>query len=533
MAVKIEDLLAQQNKLLAALTEINFAKSAPRNSGYKKLRVARKHSSDMLDMPPADLTSEAGVAEYRPLYDIEGPFHGFFQDGSLRQTLMNMVVYPVDGLANSIPTRANNIVNDLYGFFMRYSVSPDDDFEEGDVCDPAIPLVSDFDFMKMGASYGRLAHSIKTLDVTNLLLQAQARQYDQFYIQGEWRGVSARPDIATFRDVVGNLNVDLIVASAMRRKLADLGTYFQRTLLNWVWTGDPANTLGGKQIIQPLGLYRLINGKYSTSGLPIVTTAHMGGPTADQMKDTLSSIVVNLDGKAVGDGTFSLWQNLRAVEQLLHQRAAGTGMLPVDWKIYMITPLWDQITENLPCEVIADGCVIPGGEIAKNFNLNDGGTALFNMTTRQQMRDSQSLTMNGRTYQVVLDDTMPYETVEDDQGNFVGYKSSIFFIPFVVAGGEQILYWEYIDYSGMYSALGPMGQHGAGAKGWTDNGYYYHNITELRNCIEMQTEMQVRLIFRTPHLAARFDNLTCRASYQYPIFLDGAGKPAGWLIQPS
>jgi hypothetical protein len=531
MAVTQEEVLERMNALIEAL-QVSTAQKAvrPQGAGYRPIA---KHSSDMISMPPPDLSTAEGQMYHRPLYEAGGPFGGFFQDEALRQAFLNMLVYPTDGLASMIPTRANNVIDDKFGFFMRYSVEPDSRFDEGSVCDPAIPLVSDYDFMKMGLPYGRLSHAIRTIDVTNLILKAQFRQFDDFYIVGKWRGVSAQPDISLFGNGAGGLERDLIVASAIRRKFADLGTYFQRQIFNWAWTGDPANTPGGTQIIQPYGMYRLINGKYSTAGLPIYTTAHAGGPTDDRMKDALSSIVVNLEGKSVGDGTFSLWKTLRSVEQLMYQRAANTGMLPVQWKIFMITPLWDQIVEHLPCELVADGCTIPGGAIEKQFHLNDGGTALYNMTTRQQMRDSQAITINGRTYPVVLDDTMPYTLVKDDQGGLVGYKSDIFFIPFTVVGGEQVLYWEYIDYSQLYQELGPIADRAMDAKGWTDQGYYYHTITTLRSCVEMQTEMQMRLIFKAPHLAARLDNLTSAATYVYPIAQDGAGGQTGWLVPPA
>ncbi len=530
MAVELSELLERLNATLSTLADTNSQKAQVAPRGYVPVRAKHTGSSDMIAMPPPDRSTPAGILYHSPIYEETGPFGGFFQDGTLRQAFLNLLVYPTDGLASMIPTRANNVLDDKFGFFMRYDIAPEQGFSEGDVCDPATPLVSDYDFMKMGLPYGRLAHSIKTIDVTNLILKAQFRQWDDFYIVGNWRGVSARPDVSFFGDAAGNLDRDLIVASAIRRKFNDLGTYFQRQIFNWAWTGDPANTPGGKQVIQPYGMYRLINGKYSTCGLPITTTAHLAGPTADRLKDTLSSIVVNLEGKRVGDGTFSLWKTLRGVEQLLYQRAAGTGMLPVQWKVFMITPLWDQIIEHLPCELVADGCTIPGGVIDKQFHLNDGGTALYNMTTREQMRQSQSLTINGRTYPVILDDTMPYTIEKDDQGNLIGYKSDIFFIPFTVVGGEQVLYWEYIDYSQLYSELGPLGDRAMDAKGWTDGGYYYHQITTLRSCIEMQTEMQMRLIFKTPHLAARLDNLASNAVYLYPQAYNGQGGMTGDLV---
>lgn len=497
--------------------------------------VQQKHtgSSDFNTMPPPDVSTAAGVFEYRPLYDTQGPFGGFFQDVTLQTAFMNLLVAPQDGLAAHIPVRANNTVDDKWGFLVRYDVQPDGNYSEGEVCDPAIPLTSDYDFMKMGMPYGRIAHGIKTLDMTNLLLRYNRRQFDDFYVFGQFRGVPAVPNMQMFMTEAGTVNTDLIVASAIRRKYADLGTYFQRQILKWAWVGDPAATPGGKQIIQPYGMYRLINGDYANCGLPITTTAHIASADATRLKRALSSIVVDIDGHVVGDGTWSLWRWLIDVEELLYNRAANTGLTPVQWRIYMPSMIWSEIVKHIACEMAADGCTIPNGSgIDKVLNYNDGGLALFNIQARQQLENSMSLTLNGRTYPVVLDPTMPYTEVRDGNDQFLGYKGSIFFIPFT-AGGEQVLYWEHVDYSELYSELGPIQGRVENSRGWTDNGYWFHQIEQIRTCWEMQTEGQMRLIFKAPHLAARLDNIVVHKRFQSPQYWNGAGEPTGWLMPPA
>lgn len=539
MDPKLLQQLIESNVMLAQAIagQQKVAQAQARGPGYLPMPMsATKHSSDMINMPPTDLSTPAGVTEHRPLYDIEGTFGGFFQDGSLHQALLNLVVFPINGLGNELPVRPNNILDDKHGFLVRARVDDDTNYSESDdPCGPATPLVSDYDFMKWSLPYGKLARSISTIDVKNLILKAQMRQYDDFYVFGQWRGVPGTMGPSLFTAANGEMNTGLIRAAALRRKMADLGQYFQKWVLGKVWTGDPANTAGQHQTIEPYGLYRLINGEYSSSGLPITTTHRQGGPVdEDRMKNALSSLVWDAQSKVVGDGTWSLWRQLLDMEEIIYQRAASTGMLPVTWKIYMITPLWDEIVKHLACEMVADGCTIPGGGIDKVLNYNDGGLALFNLQARQQLQNSMALTLNGRTYPVVLDDTMPYEKTVDGEGRFTGYKGDIFFIPFSVAGGEQVLFWEYIDYSQIAPAIAALPDVSSNmAQGWSDSGRYYHTVTSLRNCVELQTEMQLRLIFRTPHLAARIDNVVVQRQYQLPMYWDGAGDSEGWLIPPA
>ena len=540
----IEQLLAQNAQLIQMLGNVVAGKAAESPKYYPGLtpvpvrapRAKHTGSLDMIEMPPVDLSTAAGVTEYRPLYDVEGTFGGFFQDGSLDRALLNLLVYPINGLAAMLPLNANNITNDQHGFLVRATVAPDSNFEEStDPCGPAIPLTSDYDVMRWAIPCVKLAHSIKTLDVKNLILRAQQRQYDDFYIVGQWRGVTDKLGPSMFNDAAGNFNVDLVRAAAIRRKMADLGNYFQTWLLHKVWTGDPANTPAGTQIIEPYGIYKFVNGDYSTAVLPTITTTHrVGGPMAEaDMKKALSSLVWDAQDKVVGDGTWSLWRQLLDMEEILYQRAAGTGMLPVNWKIFMVTPLWSEIVKHIACEMAADGCTIPNGAgIDKVLNLNDGGMTLFNIQAREQLLNSKALTLNGRTYEVILDDTMPYELVKDDQEAFLGYKGDIFFLPFQVGGGNQVLFWEYLDYSQIGSELSLLPDM-TGGMGWSDGGRYYHTITTLRNCIEIQTEFQMRLIFRTPHLAARLDNIVVHRQYQLPMYFNGSGGADTWLVPPT
>lgn len=532
MSKELETLVAQNAQMLALMGQMMMKQNGGQPSrpatGFGPTPIQQKHSDDMITMPPPNLSTPAGVYEYFPIWDPRGPYGGFFQDCNLASGLVNLIVHPTDGLASRLPVKPNNYVDDKFGFLARYDIRQKAGQTEGGVCEPAPYLESDLDFIKMKLPYGKLARSMNTIDINNLILNACRGAFDDFYIVGNWRGVSASMDISTFRDASGGINEGLIKASAIRRKLGELGSFFQQWLLHTTWTGDPAGATA--QTKEFYGIYKLVNGKYSTSGLPLEKTN--GANTPANVIDALSSIVVEVD-KVVGDGTWSFWRTMMDTERVLYQRAAGTGMLPVRWEIYMPPMLWAEIIKHIACEMAADGCTIPGGDPTKTLNMNDGGLALFNIQARQQLENAQALTLNGRTYPVVLDETMPYSVTDDGDGNFTGYEGDVFFLPFTVSGGEQVLYFEHIDYSQISAALAPLAERAMDAKGWTDGGQYQHYITTLRSCIELQTEFQPRLIFKAPQLAARLDKVRVEVNGQWPLPYDGAGARTSWLIPPA
>jgi hypothetical protein len=525
--MNIEEILEKQLALMEMMiaskaVDTPVRNNAPgnhrqRNQAPMMAPIRQKHT--LIENPPWD------HAQFnRPLYDSDTHFGGFFQDCALDNGLLNLLIHPVDGIANDIPIRPNNNIDSKHGFLTRYNIDEDEDFvDAGGPCDPCIPIISDMDFCKMNYPYAGLCRSISTIDVTQLILRACQNQFDDFYIIGNYRGVSDSIPNNTFNDS------ELIKVGAVQRKMSELGTYFQRWVLKHVWTGDPANgDAGGPNTrnSQFYGLLRLINGNYPASGLPLE-----GAQASLANCSALNSVVFNAAGNCIGNGTFSTYAALQEMEQTLYQRAAGTGVLPVQWRIYMVSTIWDELVRNIACEMAADGCTVPGGDPSKVLNMNDGGMALMNITAREQMRRSMTLTLNGRTYPVYLDDTMPYTKAAAvaPQTGFT-YTSSIFFIPFTAAGGEQVLYWEHIDYSQIYGELGALA---ADATGWTDGGIYWHQISQERNCIELQTQMSLRLIFKAPHLAGRIDNLCANVESSQNLFFDGAGAVVGGLAVSS
>lgn len=454
---------------------------------------------------------------HHPLYE-----QGFFQDSAMDPRVFTLLIQPMDSIVNMIPVRPNNVLNHKFAFVTGYNVfdaeveggqeEPDDD------CGPAIAIDSDFDLCRIQFPYGRLARRTKPMEINELIRRFNLRDYDDFMFTGDLRGETVFPEHFGFG---AQMDEDFIVQSAVRRWLFNLARYFQLWMMRNVWTGDPANNIGNKYK-EFYGLTQLINNNYGDES-PLDLESY-----DDDLGDCsfLNSDIKDFGGRCVGDSETgpTIYELLQEMEDTLYSRARKLGALPVQWGIFMLSPLWNELTKVIPCQMAGDGC--HGGQ---DVMPNDGGSGLFNMSMREQMRRTQTIELNGRTYPVFLDDTMPY-TEAGVQGppDTQQYTSDIFFVPFT-AFGQEVLFWEHIDYSETSRALAPIPGSQTDALGWSDDGRFHHVITAERWCFDVQSKVEPRLVFLAPHLAGRIQDVVACPLQRKPMAMDGAGNYAPHL----
>jgi hypothetical protein len=500
----LEKLLEKQINLMEAM--LNKANGAAVGGGSFAMQHREKHGHPV---GPLALSQE-----HRPLYE-----DAFFQDCTLNAAFMNLLIQPRNTIVNMIPVRPNNFLEQKFGFLTFMEVTDVGVEDAGTTaCDPCLMVDGDEDFCTISFPYGRYCRRTKTLETNELIRRFCARQYDDFYFEGDVRGVPA------FNPPFWNAQVDrqYISQSAVRRQLWRIGRSFQLWMMKTVWTGDPANNVGD-QYKEFYGLLRLITDDYDTNDLPI---------TAKDMRtrcSALNSDIKDFEGDCVGGGGKSLFEYLEELEFTLYTRAMNTGNLPVQWGIFMPSMHWNEITKHLPCEMATAGCGLPANAagVDRSIALNQGND-LFLLSMREQMRNSMSITLNGRTYPVYLEDALPY-TFDSAE---MSYTGDIFFIPFR-AGGREVLYWEHIDYSAIDQELAPIPGSQTDVLGWTDGGRYHHVISAERWCFEVQTKMEVRLVFLAPFLAGRIQNVCVRTLQEREVFYDGAFGQTGQLVKPT
>jgi hypothetical protein len=122
---------------------------------------------------------------------------------------------------------------------------------------------------------------------------------------------------------------------------------------------------------------------------------------------------------------------------------------------------------------------------------------------RDSMRSGQYIIVNGRRYDVILDDGV-YEHNNINDANLLAgeFASSIYFVPLTVIGGFPVAYREYVDYR-------QAGADIAFLRGkenfWTDGGVYAWALEEKKWCYEFAAKTEQRVVLRAPQLAGRID----------------------------
>lgn len=459
---------------------------------------------------------------------VSSPFRffeeGFFQDCALERPIMNTLIMPTDSILSMIPVRANNNVNQKYGFITALDVTQGDEINNGNVCDDCKEVSLSDDWCKLASPFGRNCISSQGIEVNELIDKACRGEYDDFYFVGSVRGVGFTPQMSAITDR------NLIMAGALQKQWWAMGRQFQIEMLTDIWTGDPANDVGTVRKYT-YGLTSLINGDYPNSGLPIESK------TDDALCAALNSDVKDFGSECLGNSSANIVSLLEELEYTLYERARRTGLLPVRWGIFMPTEIWNEITKVWPCES-ADFVCAPGANTTAQLTLNSVGGDLYQVAFRERMRQSMTLPLNGRIYPVFLDEGIPITRDPDTTGATSMIESSIFFIPFTAAG-QQVLWLEHKD----YSVIGSSEVYGVGGGilpgfhlselTWTDGGRWHHSFSRKNWCFKVTTKHEWRLIFIAPHLAGRIDNVRACPLQVKPRGLENGAFTGQLGVQPA
>jgi len=398
--------------------------------------------------------------------NVATPLHGtggLFSQSGLESDILSLVVSP-QGIGQYLPAVPSNLETPYFGFL--YAITADEGSEPSDVCGDAI--VADLSSAKLTAAFGHVQRATKTIELATAQFRINnSDNVDMMLLGGpntplnpSDSGVQYPGDVST-TDMLNNMfRAQMVAAShSMAMELTTMTQY-----------GDPANATANGGYIPFNGLDKLIKTGYQDA---VTSTAI---PKAD-------SIVVDA-----------------AVFSALTVRAANL-FGGAQWAIVMRPELWDAVADIWP--------VLYGAEMAAavadtNVSINMDANELVRQ--REAMKASKTIVINGVTYPVIPDHGMRLHQNSDDANIPVGsWGSDIFIVP-LNAGGFTTLYWEYLDYRqsvGLLRAVTPMAD-----AFWSDGGRFFWTVSEEKTCFKFQVRIRPRLILRTPHLAARIDDIT-------------------------
>ena len=406
---------------------------------------------------------------------------GMFAVAGMETDVISTQVAP-RGIASMLPVYTSFIADPYYGVWTGYQaetgsrpVTPCEDGPSGTMKAGVLTSV-----------FGRIQHDTKTIEIDTVLDQSRGvntnlRLLGDVYGNGVFGGgnaLSANPQSI----------LNLVVLSEM----VGVGVQFERDLALLTWQGDPSNNTasGGHKEFRGLDL--------------LIKTGHTDAESGTTIP-AVDSTIEDFDYEAVDSGTTDIVDVMLGMEQYLHHLADRTGMAPVTWKIAMRPELWIELLKVWPSRYNSYKVSTFEAPTANAMVFNDGSTVRM----RDEMQRTMRIELNGRMYDVVTDDGIYFEdsVINSSDLSAGEYASSIYFLPIFVRNNFPSMYWESKDYTQIPAQLAPLGSGIRNTEFWTDGGRFLWAYDSNGFCFKLKAKCEPRLLLRTPHLAAKIQNV--------------------------
>jgi len=406
---------------------------------------------------------------------------GMFAVSGMETDVISTQVTP-RGIGAFLPVYTSYVADPYYGIFTGYGAEtgsrPDYPCSDG----PSGTMKAGV----LSAVFGRVQHDTKTIEIDAVLDQSRGvntnlRLLGDVFGQGVFGGKPAN-----------NMNSQQILNLVVMAEMVGVGVQFERDLARLTWQGDPANntTNGGHKEFRGLDL--------------LIKTGHVDAESSTAIP-AVDSLIVDFDFEPVDSTVTDIVQEMLYTEAYLFHLADRTGMAPVTWKIAMRPELWYELSAVWPCRYNTYGCSDFAGTQGSMITFNDGSVTRMRDTMRETMR----LPLNGRMYEVVTDDGIFFDTNTTDAVNVPSGSnaSSIYFLPTIIRQNYPSMYWEHKSYTAVPEQIAPLGGGIRNTEFWTDNGRFLWAYDSNGFCFKLKAKTEPRLLLRTPHLAAKIQNV--------------------------
>lgn len=279
-----------------------------------------------------------------------------------------------------------------------------------------------------------------------------------------------------------------VLTNEVQRKFWERNIAIHRLLAKQIWIGNPStgNSAGG--------------GYKEMTGLQqLVATGYVDAQTATTCPG-IDSLITNANYGRIdlASGAAGLIANITNVWHQLKERARRAGVAPVRHVVAMRSNLFYELTAVWPCSYLTMRCLTASAGTPEVIDAQDA------VRFRDEMRAGRYLLIDGERVEVQFDDGIPEKDGNNSGGSFPRgcFSSDIYFLPMSVQGGQSVLFMEYFQYSNpaIQDALGNM------VLGRVE-GPWITYPRQTNGCIQWDSEVQPRLVLRTPWLAARIQNI--------------------------
>lgn len=408
------------------------------------------------------------------LPNYSGP-GGMFGVLGLNQQVISTAVQPLS-VADKIPVRQATDITPQFPYLTGFINDNPDTPPDGPCDDP--PDVGHGKSCIQSATFGNYSYQTRVLDI---------RQPGRTINRGEFRdlvlvnppfesgGSILHPDMPGFQGLDNEVFF----------RMTELGIEFQRKLSHQFWEGNPVNSTNGGYAEFP-GLNILIG------------TGKIDFQTATPCP-SLDSLMIDFHGAQVDfNGGDNLVNVLSYMMRYLKTLADRTKLSEVRHVLAMREQLFHEITAIWPCAYMTYRCQprVTDGTITQMISPSD------QIAMRDAMRNGRYLIIDGIQFNVEFDDAIPA-----DAAGGGCFDSDIYILPLTIRNGTiASLYWEHMPYD--QTAIVTARDMRVGQYFFTDGGRFLWHVPPPNNlCVQLRAWIEPRVILRTPHLAARLQNV--------------------------
>lgn len=394
---------------------------------------------------------------------------GLFTSAGLEPDIITAMIRP-DGFMAELPLFPSVFQDPRFGAITGYldasGAQPDYACEDA----PTTQMKA----ATLTARFGRLRFDTETIDMNDVMLKLHRGDFSDLRLNGRLLGLANLEP--------SGLNEQQVLSVMTMAQMVGVGVMFERELTQQLWQG----------------VFGVSN---QFPGLDVQIATGQVDADSGAAVPALDSDVKDFAYDAVEGGGRDIVEYLSALEYYLNFNAKRMGLDPVTWRVVMREQLFYELTAVWPCIYNTTRCSPAAATGSTTFI--DGRD---NTRERDAMRSGRYLDINGRRYQVSLDDGI-FEHNNVNNGNLQPgqYASPIYMVPMTIRGGMPVTYREHVDYKQAQSDISLL--RGANSFFWTDNGLYTWAYEEVKWCYKLAAKTEQRVILRTPQLAGRIDNV--------------------------
>jgi hypothetical protein len=409
-------------------------------------------------------------------------YGGLFSTPGVRAPVFSAMGLPVSGLLARLPAIPND---EDYPLFAILTGQTDNTGTQPLGNCPDYPVVGKLKACRQNMVFGRRGIATEVFDITRVGRRNDRSEMLDFQLIGNALAGGQQGAKTGIPGIFGNGGGDILNNEIMAQmyKMA-VGFVYETSADLWTANHDTS-------AIDMYGLQKLVNTGYRDVLQGVPCTA------AD-------SLVRPFGSATIGQGVNGAVLVAELVYQYRYVRnIANHTRVKATWAFVMRESLFYEVTAVWPCSYYTNRCTTNG-----NTNFTDA-EALTRM--RDEMRGDidnytgQFLWVDGQKVEVIIDDTVP-ETMSAG-GKFV---SDIYLLPMTV-NNLPVTFIEYFNYDGPNGPIKAAQALGGGAQNFVmsvDGGRFLIIYkTPTNTCFQYQMQSEMRLILRTPFLAARTTNV--------------------------